>query len=382
MAAEVPVQNSPIEILSSEWERVVGNCTAGRERIMLNGAQMRVTTIQASEQTSADLVWDPLFHQKGIVTEPGSSLISQKETEKLYGRLPGKRPEEYLAKYEGREVLGVCPSNANWQLGAFLVKDGEVFTPDKSLAGHFDVVGLTGQEWTTISVEFKDGKAEKPDVLKELTIGLSMPLILKDSQVVSLEEIIGDPRLTADLRNVVDFGAGKKLPPDFWLLLRRLLPATEVAGRRLADGRPVVIRREGAMNDEEIKRFQEIIKNDDLGGYLRLDVRGSAPRLAFVGKLPLQRIPVIGVGFDKERKLIVVAVDGRQEGSAGATISELAQIMRFEGAVTAGLGCAGGDVTVVLKTKDEKFEILNSPSNTNKEGNRVTRLEPSQLILG
>jgi len=90
---------------------------------------------------------------------------------------------------------------------------------------------------------------------------------------------------------------------------------------------------------------------------------------------------VVGIGFDKEKKLVVVAVDGRQEGSAGATINELAEVMRFKGAVTAGLGCAGGDVTVVLKTEVKKFEILNSPSNL-IDSKRVTRLEPSQLILG
>lgn len=372
--------NSPtLTFLETEKPRPVGACVVEKDKVRLEDKERLITTIKAPREASVDLAWDPFFHKKGIVTEPGSLLISQGETQKLWGKPVGTSPEDFLANYKG-DVLGVCPSNANWQLGAFLIKEGEVFSPDRNLTGPLETIGLTKEGWTSRVLDFEDGKPINPSTIAQMRVGFSMPLILKEGQVVPLEGIIGDPRLTADLRNVVDFADGKKLPSDFWLLLRRLLPASGVAGKRLIKERSVVVRREGAMTDEEIQKFQQIIRDNNLTT-LALDVRQKAPRLVFRGKLPIQRIPVVGVGYDNKGQLIVTAVDGRQEGSAGASISELAEIMQAKGAVTAGLGCAGGDVTVVLKTKEGAFEILNSPSNLDKDRNRVTRLEPSQLVL-
>ena len=67
-------------------------------------------------------------------------------------------------------------------------------------------------------------------------------------------------------------------------------------------------------------------------------------------------------------------------------VAEAATIMKEKGAVNAGIGAAGGDVAVILKTTDDtnplfvpsnRFEILNSPSNKDHQ----TRPAPNMLTL-
>lgn len=359
------------------WEREFGLGLVVREKMFLDNRQVLLTTVFASAASEQSLLVDPFFGKHGIVTEPTGLLIDQAGTKASWGRPAGFTPEEFLVSVSG-ESLGICPSNAGWQYGAFWVGQGQIVSPDRNLTGNFDVIGMddSSGKWVKVSAKVENGR-----MVNNLRLGLSFPLIVNNCEVAPTEDIVGDPRLVADLRNVVDFAAGKKLPNDFWLLLRKLLPSNRVSGERLLSGQTVVIKRTGAMTDDELARFQEIVEENALGDVLSLDKRRDAPRLAIIGQLPLQKIPVVGVGFNVEGKLIVAAVDGRQPDSAGVTIEQLSQIMKDRGAVCAGLGCAGGDVAVVLKKIDGSFEILNSPSNVDSTGKRITRRVPSLLVL-
>ncbi len=335
------------------------------------------TVVRVSPEALFGITYDEELAIRGIKTGAGEVLIDQEATKLSLGREAGRLPEVFIKDYpEG--TVAICPSNFGWQKDAFLIVKGQltVLNNDREkINGKFGVIGLSQNKWESTETELKKGKVVSPQNFDRFEIGLSLPLILKDNRIFPLEEIIGDSRFLADLRNVVDFGAGKKLPNEFWLYLRALLPTVKVAGKRLVEGRQVVVRRLG-VSLKETKSLATIIKNNQLEKWLRIDTRRGIPRLAVMSKLSLSRIPVFGIGFNQERQLIVVAVDGRQEKSAGVTVEELAQLMKKEGAVTAGLGSAGGDVAVVVKT-EKGIEILNSPSNRDHK----TRLVPSVLTI-
>ncbi len=80
--------------------------------------------------------------------------------------------------------------------------------------------------------------------------------------------------------------------------------------------------------------------------------------------------PRTAIGLDKRnRKLILVVVDGRQPGySQGATLSELAQIMIEAGAHTAMNLDGGGSSTLVMQGKDGQPAVLNSPIDNHIPG--------------
>lgn len=374
-------ENIPqIEVLN-KTEHELQFARISQERIRLaDGAETSLTTVVSMPSTRFDLVWDRFFDTKGIITEPGSQLISQSLTEELWSKKPGEKPEQYLNTFGSVASLGICPTNANWQLGAFLVKNGGLFSPDKNIRGKFDVIGFNRHDrWFVKTFNFGEN-GHVPAEIRDMNLGFSAPLIVKEGSVVPLEDNIGDPRLTADLRNVFNFAVDKKVPGEFWGLFRRLLPSNKVSGKRLLDASPIVVRNENALTDEEYASLETILKDTGLNQYLNLDKSRGAPRLAFCGEFPLQRLPVIGVGINKDSELIVCAADGRQKESAGLTIEELGQVMAKRGAISAGLGAAGGDVSVVAKNNSD-FRVLNSPSNIDSSGSKVTRLEPSQLIF-
>lgn len=377
-----------LEIIEEKEVRRCGSCRVEREKIRLeDGEEAWVTTIHASPETSTSLLLDEDLIEKGMVTEPTGLLIDQKATEEMLGRKPGKRPEEFLQGYQpGQDLLAVCPTNAGWQKGAFWVKDGQLVSlpNDDRLSGSFDIIGLTDDGWVQTSLTLQKGQVKDLETLQNLKLGFSLPTILKDGGIVPLGQIIADPRLEADYRNAFDFGAGKKLPGEFWRLLRKVMPAIIPDGIKLEWGEPVVVSRDQAMKPEELKEFEEIIEKAGLEEYFRVDTQfGRIQRFLIKKKLPLQRLPTVGIGFNQGGDLLITTVDGRQEGSAGASIEELAEIMKLKGALTVGFGSAGGDVAVVLRKAEGGFELLNSPSTIDKEtGKRITRSNPSLLVLG
>ena len=372
--------------IQPEQEQIIGASLIKREKGFLSdGSPILLTTITTLKEAPTDLIIDERFGEKGIEFEPGEWLINQRATKESWGETAGRTPEDHLVK-NPLETVGICPTNWGWQKSAFLIRDGELFlikNDEGKITGQFNLIALTEKGWTDMSLNLENGqlKSDDKNKLKMIRLGMSLPLILKDEKVVPLGEIIGDPRFLADLRNVFNFGAGKNLPPEFWDLLRGVMPTTKAAARRLAEGRKIALSQKDTLNEEKLEKFKRIISENNLDKYLYIDRKNGITRFAVIKNLPLNRNPVIGVGFDKDGRLLVVTVDGRQKESVGVTIEELAKIMKAKGAITAGLGCAGGDVAVVAKEK-ESYRILNSPSNKDPEtGERMTRPLPSLLII-
>lgn len=366
------------------WKREIGLSQIERKRVVFAGEEgekipVLYTVVRALPGANFGVVYDEKLVKEGMVAGPGGLLINQEATASHWGRAAGRFPKEFIESLpEG--TVGVCPSNFGWQKGAFLIERGQLILIENDrgeISGKFGVIGCRQNVWETTEVELKDGKVVSPAGLKGIT-GFSIPLILKDGKVVSLEEIISDPRLMGDLRNVFDFGPVEGVPGEFWGLLRDFLPTMAIAGKRLAKGKPAGTAIRG-LDEDKVAKFKAIIEgNENLRKLIEIKSPKSGLTIMVIkDKLPLNRIPVVGVGFGQEGKLIVIAADGRQEGSAGLTIEELAELMRQEGAVTAGLGCAGGDVAVVAKTDKEGFEILNSPSSKDHK----TRPVPSVLTI-
>jgi exopolysaccharide biosynthesis protein len=80
--------------------------------------------------------------------------------------------------------------------------------------------------------------------------------------------------------------------------------------------------------------------------------------------------PRTAVGLSKnERVLILVVVDGRQEGaSEGVSFPELADLMASFGAYTAINMDGGGSSALVIKGADGKPRVLNTPIDDNLPG--------------
>jgi hypothetical protein len=98
------------------------------------------------------------------------------------------------------------------------------------------------------------------------------------------------------------------------------------------------------------------------------------------------RHPRSAVGWDASgRRLLLVTVDGRQPGySAGATLRELARIMRALGASDALNLDGGGSTTLVLgrraSGREATVEVLNSPSDR-EDGRVVERPIANALMI-
>jgi exopolysaccharide biosynthesis protein len=95
-------------------------------------------------------------------------------------------------------------------------------------------------------------------------------------------------------------------------------------------------------------------------------------RIAIVKRLPKNRIPVFGLGYDNEHQLVVVCIDGRKPGtSAGATLEEAAYIMSENDIINGFIGSAGGDVVVATNSS----RLLNIPSSVNRTVSSVLTIQ-------
>lgn len=236
--------------------------------------------------------------------------------------------------------------------------------------------------------------AEPHQPLDDVLIGLSMPMILKNGILVPQNEIVarGDYRALADLRNFIDFSNGMSDQSEFnfkfFDLIRKFQPSTLAGARRLTfEGGIAVVR--ANIPAADAKEFAGIVKEFGLEKHFNVFEVGDEnkpTRVEIRGPFPPNRIPITIIGHDEEDKLVAGFFNGRQEGSTGVTFDEAAHIMREKGAVDAGIGVAGGDVSLILKTLEEahpfyvsenRFEILNSPSNKGSQ----TRLAPNMLTI-
>jgi len=343
--------------------------------VFSDGKQTKVTVLRPSSAASFQILIDPRFTERGIVLD-NKRLISQPATQKAWqGETVGKPPEEFVQTV-GAERNAFHPTNALWQTEAFYVKDGhlEFVGNDKDvITGNFTVLGYKDGQWGIHNVSLNNGQPdeEHAQALQDMKVGFDIPLLVKDGEVQPLETYIGHPRLLADYRNVFDFAAGKQLPAEYWLHIRSLLPQTEEEGKRLLHAESVVTDSEGVLGPTEVAKLKKIIAEFGLDNTLKIDELGDATRLQIASKLPFNRIPLFGIGHDAKNNLVVVAIDGRQTNSAGATLEEAAMIMKDNGIINGGLGSAGGDVWIVGKDN----HTVNSPSLQN------SRPVPSVLVI-
>ena len=340
-----------------------------------DGSRTRATTMIVGEMQRVELEVDPGFAEMGM--DPNGLLIDQGRTKERWGRMAGKTPEEFLAGYPAGS-WAVCPSNWGWQYGLVEISDDQLLADanDPTLDGTFSALCRRDGKWAAEDVELANGQLNTQGV----EIGLSMPLMARDGQAANPASYITDFRLLADVRNYANFAPDVQMPAEFWLLLRKVLPSRPAEARRIARGDRMVIHEPDMLSDEELEKLQRYIADYGLDKYLHLDVRRGDPRFAVISPLPLIRIPVIGLGVTGDGELMITAVDGRQEGSAGMTLAELTNYMLSKGATDVGLGCAGGDVAMVQKTT-AGFELANTPANRNSDGQAVTRPVPSVLVV-
>lgn len=374
----------------SEWDYSTAAAHLRREKYTLpDGSPMWTTTITPHESTQYHLVYDRNFTSKGICTLPGGGLVDFPRTQALWGRVPGVRPETFLDGFSEGSV-GICPTNAGWQKGAFWIGNEEVRllkNDEGELSGTFSVfLQKVGQEepWLVEELQFKHGQLADGDKrkLEGVGIGFDLPLILKDGNCVAINDLVDHPRIHEDLRNFVDFAVGNRVPLRFWGYLGKVLPRGKSA-RSIISGTKSGVLRRGVLSPEEIHDFQKIIQEAEIGEYISVTQSESYGPLFIVKRsLPENHTPMVGVGIDDRNKLLIVAVDGRQSESPGTTLNDLAQLLKKKGAVWGGLGSAGGDVVVVAKGLGGKISILNSPSIRDKDtGEGISRPVPALLVL-
>jgi hypothetical protein len=326
------------------------------------GAKVNAVVLKAAIPAEFGLTVHPLFAQKGIVVE-GNKLINQRDTKKLFGETVGQLPEDTLKP----EINGyaLAPNHYGWMTGQVLIQDGRpvlIKSDQDTLTQNLTVVGLQNGRWTAQEVSFRNGELQNPDVIEGMHVGFSMPLLVKDREVVPLEEAIDDPRYLGDLRNVFDFATGEKMHGDFWLNIRPLLPESIEDARKLLSGQTVVTET-NKLTKAEIERLSQLIKeNEKVNKVLKIKSwqtdDGLQTQLTIDGKLPFNRIPLIGSGYDKHGNFVAMIIGGRN-ASTNATLPEAAEMMA-DFMRTGGFGPAGGDVSLV----DNEGNIYNEVIQT------------------
>ena len=389
---EAAAKDAPVVVRrrTQAVDDLAGSATAGRPKSGLTvdstAPPLQITEIRVRRDARCALEIDERFARRGIVTGPQGRLIDAVETTALWHEAPGRKPEDLLASHPAG-AIAVCPTNFGWQRGAFLVRSGRVVAlPDDDLLdGPFPLLGLGPAGWAMLTIELRSGRpasAADQERIRGLAIGLEMPLLVKQGRVAAIEDLVTTPRLLADLRNAFDFadGRGTEIPQEVWGRLRSVMPASSASARSLARGETCAELHSCA---DAASLAEQLHADLARLGFHHIDPiwTGTTVGLAFTGAVPLQRLPLVGIGITADRDLIVIAVDGRRADAPGATIAELGEVLREAGAEYAGLGSAGGDVAVVART-DEGTVLVNCPSTDDPATREpTTRPVPSLLVM-
>ena len=363
------------------------NVRVTRETIEIEGNTSRAIIVEASTPEGVAFLTDPRFAHDGIITEPGSALINQVKTAELYGnKSAGETPEQYLENSNLRNVIAMPGAHYGWQEKAFVIIDSQpllVKNDQEVLSGDFPTLCMDGSgQWSMQTFKFETGTPA--DSLEDVKFGMNGLAIITKGQPISLEEIASgdDPRVMADMRAVFDFANGNKVPGKFFGDIRGFSPNYEKnreAFVNLALGRTATFLTGIPENPEDKKSYEslmEMIASDSESVFDHLSMTAEKDKYALTieGQMPEQLVPLIGWGCKEDGSLIAIAVDGRQEDSAGVSIRQLAELMVERGATDAILGCGGGDVAVIERGKDGTMTTLNSPSNPGNITRRVPNL--------
>lgn len=396
------------QLQSSEILKTYSDTKITKEsRIRPDGSKITYTILTETGLESDIWGWnlliDPRFNDKGIVTGANSLLIDQGETAKVWGlegnETPGIKPESWLEEFDNSdgltpamEMLAFPATNSLWQKGGIFISSGRIvhLPNDETLKPSLETLVLTQDGWSARNIDLTDKNLDK--TLPDIRIGMSMPMVIENGILVPQNKISegGDPRALADLRNFIDFSDGAYLLKDFdsrfFALMRKFQPSTKLGSIGMINkGHLILV--ESLVTKQEAMLFKSIVKDPRWNLGIHFDVRNigdeaTPTQVIIEGPFPKNRIPVTLIGHDEKGKLTTGFFDGRQEKSTGVTIDEAAEIMLEKGAVNAGIGVAGGDVAIIQKIqgvlRDEPtFSILNSPANKNHQ----TRPTPNMLVL-
>lgn len=301
----------------------------------------------------------------------GGRLLDVMATERLWGETPGRLPEAWLESEEAG-TIGFCPTNWGWQFGAWLVEE-------RRLRGVCGDILPTQPLWMlawTPGRGWHETHMDPSAFSKAPAIGLEMPQILRAGEAIALREFLGHERLLADLRNVFDFagGRGTELSPEFWSAVRYFLPGTSSEAYTLLGGGEVAVEVDVTVPGN-VQRM-EVLAAARLPG-----VRVLETRVVFGGSLPRVRLPLFALGAQAGGSLVVVAIDGRQPGLPGGWVEDAATLLAEQGAISGGLGSAGGDVCLVERTVTNT-RYLNRPSTGGMLTNQgVSRPVPSLMLI-
>jgi hypothetical protein len=337
------------------------------------GVELAFTIVRVASGVHPQLCLDERFHREGIVL--GGRLVDQAATAERWGGPVGRHPEEWLEAAPAG-AIAFCPTNWGWQKGAWLFEGERVLNlPGDTPAGQ----RLWALGWSAEAAGGWRGVEGIAAKIQEtaLSAGMEMPQLVRAGSRKPLADLLDHPRLRADFRNVFDFGDGRgpELPPELWVLLRKVLPATAEAGGVLLNGGDIQVSLE-ELGAEGAERLLRLLCEERLS---RISL--ATDSLVIHGPLPPARIPVFALGARPDGTLIVVAFEGRRHGTPGATIEEAADFLVREGVDSGGLGSAGGDVALVRRTASGT-ELLGTPSNRDaRSGAPVSRRVPGVLLL-
>lgn len=349
-----------------------------------------VTVIRAGHTPGGvHFMTDPLFHEKGIVTEGGSDLINQGETAGRFGKPAGETPETFLSQTDLSDVIAVPGTQYGWQNKTFMIVEGQPLlmkSDEEHLSGTFPTLCEDYEgKWGIRHITFQDGYTNNS--LDTIRFGMDGVHIVRDGKVTTTHQLIEElsPRIGADLRAIWQASNNNEVPGSFFQLIRPLFAAQERDGERhkaflkTALGETAVLSAVITSEDSDARdsytTLKQLISDNPNLSHLEASLTGDLFKLTVKeGGLPEQRVPLIGWGCDADGGLIVVAVDGRTEASAGVSIAQLAELMAQLGAKDAVLGCGGGDVAVLEKDLAGNVRILNGPSNPEGTTRRVPTL--------
>lgn len=182
-----------------------------------------------------------------------------------------------------------------------------------------------------------------------------------DSGVGAARIVIGSD---GTVRGVFGGAESASIPHGGWVLVagRMAPPAVQAWVRSRRTGERVTV-------STSLLPFHPL---DAVGGFPMLAVDSSvAPALDSVHTRSLGGVrhprTAVGIG-DGGRRLVLVVVDGRQEGySAGMTLHELARVMLELGARDAMNLDGGGSSAMAVRTADGQVRVVNRPSDAGGE---------------
>ncbi len=339
----------------------------------LSAGKSNITAITVPAKRPTQLLYDKRLSSRGIIAEPNGSLIDQAATTQFLGSPIGHTPDSCLETLDTfrskRYQVALMANHFGWQTGAFLIDRGTpiLLANDSSLTGVFPTLCQTHHGWRLANLLFQAGKL-LPPFPETISTGFNGPQIVRDGQALPLASYLDDPRLTADPRAVFDFAAGHRPNDSAYFAAIRKLPIAPVHLQELACGRGIMV----TLPAES--EYSGILNREihDWGiPEICVDTTENEIYYYVFRDLPLQTSPFFGLGCNKNGDLIVVAVDGRQTSSAGATIPEVAQLLVENGAQDGILGAGGGDVAIAYlahpNQPDRRILLLNSPSNPDNQ---------------